>query len=783
MHRIPSPATGRRLGALSLAVALGAGLPLASAPAFAAPGGLAAQAAAATPKPDSGQGTLSIDGSSAVKAGGKLTVKGTGFVAKDELSFKLDDGAYTANGTDIVASATTDDQGAFSLEFTVPGDVSVGDHWIRALSGNGSHHVAFTVTAADSPAPAAEATVNAPATWYEGQPITVTGKNWKNGDGATGSVVAVKLDMGGVNRKYDLKDPIKGTSLGNKTIMGVAKAKDDGSFSITIPYPTLKNSDTAYKVGDKPSFTFLSGSMQAGDPVRSLAAETEVAPSPALHTDELTVSQSAVTDVPLTQGTDLATAKVAGKETSVVRGLYQTAYSKKHGSIYAAAVGRPPVKDSALVKLNADTLEVEKAIAPPVDPTEEGEKAGARYAAYGVSADDANNRVWVTNTRQNTVAVYDADTLALVKQFPKGATPHSRDVLADAASGKAFVSNNSGQSISVFDGKTLEQQDDIALRDGFKPMSLKVVGSTLYTTDIGSPTITKIDTKTHKVTYLDIPAKLESASGIDVDPASGTIAVAGQAGSANVVLLDKDGKLLKEIAVAGPANEEGDATAGGSLSVAFDAVNKWFYVANRTANSITVYDTDGNLVQTLDSGKFANHVQADGRGNVYAVNKGGARTTATDGTAARAAEPDLRDYVQKFTGPAVPTPDPTEPTEAPTSDPTDQPTTDPTAEPTADPTGEPTDGSSQQPSDSPSDDGKDDGSGDNGSGDDGDNGSGDNGSDDNGSDDNGSGDNGSGGSLPRTGAAVGAAVAAGAALILVGGAAVTITRRRTGSRK
>ena len=77
--------------------------------------------------------------------------------------------------------------------------------------------------------------------------------------------------------------------------------------------------------------------------------------------------------------------------------------------------------------------------------------------------------------------------------------------------------------------------------------------------------------------------------------------------------------------------------SSGALSVALDPLNKRVYVANRNTGTITVHDLDGNLLQTLDSGRYANHVEYDGRGNVYAVNKGGSR----DGSSSV-------DYIQRF---------------------------------------------------------------------------------------------------------------------------------------
>ena len=69
-----------------------------------------------------------------------------------------------------------------------------------------------------------------------------------------------------------------------------------------------------------------------------------------------------------------------------------------------------------------------------------GNTHGAVYAVYGVGVDDTHGNVWVTNTRQNSIAVYRQKDLSLVHQFPVDAVPHARDVVVDGTRGKVFAS-------------------------------------------------------------------------------------------------------------------------------------------------------------------------------------------------------------------------------------------------------------------------------------------------------------------------------------------------------
>ena len=76
---------------------------------------------------------------------------------------------------------------------------------------------------------------------------------------------------------------------------------------------------------------------------------------------------AAVTPVPGTTGEP---GSVVGVESSIAPGLYQTAYSPSRSSLYVtSAVGRPPVTQSSLIKLDADTLAYQNHVVPEVDPT------------------------------------------------------------------------------------------------------------------------------------------------------------------------------------------------------------------------------------------------------------------------------------------------------------------------------------------------------------------------------------------------------------------------------
>lgn len=307
--------------------------------------------------------------------------------------------------------------------------------------------------------------------------------------------------------------------------------------------------------------------------------------------------------------------RFSSSSNKLVQGLYQSAYSAASDAVFVtSAVGRPPVTQSQLLKVDPVSLQVVKAITPAKVP---GAKGDAVFAVYGVGVDDANGNVWVTNTRQDTVAVYRQSDLSLVRQFDVGSVPHARDVVVDSVHGKVFASATGEDHLSVFDAKTLKPLDSITLASGvddekFVPMSLVLdeQAGKLFTVSIGTPEAAVIDVASGKVEKVIALGNASSASGVAYDAKRGRLFVASQ-GSDNVLIVDvAAGTVLHDVPV-----------GAGALNVAFDPVAGLAYVSNRGAGTVTVLDPDGKVVGNLAGGTFPNHVRADGKGNVFAVNK------------------------------------------------------------------------------------------------------------------------------------------------------------------
>ncbi|WP_134681703.1 YncE family protein [Paracoccus ravus] len=316
-------------------------------------------------------------------------------------------------------------------------------------------------------------------------------------------------------------------------------------------------------------------------------------------------------EVPVTGGDKFEIASEA-----VTRGLYQVKASEEGAVFVTASVGRPPVKEAKLVKIDPETLKVAAEAVPAAAPAREDGKDGGLFAVYGVDVDNANGNVWVTNTRQNTASVYKQSDLSLVKQFEPGAVPHARDVIVDEANGRAYASATGTPNIEVFDIKTLEKLEPITLQSNvrgeeFSTMALDIdeAGGTLVTVSLSTPEAAIVDLKTGESKVITLPG-VKAASGVAYDPQDGLIFVASQGTDNLLIVKAETGEVLHDVAV-----------GAGALNVAFEPKSRHAFVANRGAGTITVVDTQGNIVANLDAGSMPNQLRADGEGNVWAVNK------------------------------------------------------------------------------------------------------------------------------------------------------------------
>ncbi|SNR54637.1 YncE family protein [Puniceibacterium sediminis] len=301
----------------------------------------------------------------------------------------------------------------------------------------------------------------------------------------------------------------------------------------------------------------------------------------------------------------------------VTSGLYQVAYSAASDAVFvASAVGRPPVKQSALTKIDATTMEVLAEVTPAAAPARADGSDGGVFAVYGVAVDDINGTVWVTNTRQNSVAVYQQADLSLIKQFEPGTVGHPRDVVVDTANERAYASSTGTGLIEVFDTRTLEKLAPIEIKSrqrggAYSAMSLDLDSENgkLVNVSMKTDEAALIDLATGDVSVLPLKGA-KGAAGAAYDARENLIFVVSQQSDNLLIVNAETGAVLHDTPVGAQP-----------LNVTFDPVSRLAYVSVRSANTIAVVNTKGELVANLDGGSRPNQLRADGHGHIWAVNK------------------------------------------------------------------------------------------------------------------------------------------------------------------
>ncbi|MEU6104597.1 YncE family protein [Streptomyces flaveolus] len=298
-------------------------------------------------------------------------------------------------------------------------------------------------------------------------------------------------------------------------------------------------------------------------------------------------------------GSTVTTAKLT-------KGLYQSAYSERNDVLWVtAAVGRPPVTESHLLKVDPETLAVEADVTPPVTDT----ATGAVEAVYGVAVDDEHNTVWTTNTRNNTVSVYSQRTGEHLATLP--GVDHAREIVVDEKHDTVWASAFGDGTLVAFDTKSFEEKERVTV-EGAGPTGLTVDErtGTLYAADLNNDRL--IELERGSATPRFFPAG-DGPISVSLSKNGKTAYTADQTSGTLSVIDLKKGVVTKSV-----------ATGAGALSVATDERSGDVLVVNRTDADVTRVDPRKGVVEeTFATGANPNHVEiADG--TAYVVDKSGA---------------------------------------------------------------------------------------------------------------------------------------------------------------
>ena len=356
--------------------------------------------------------------------------------------------------------------------------------------------------------------------------------------------------------------------------------------------------------------------------VGSLAlAISGVATIPASFAAESTPVASQSTDARTI--TDKAMAKI----TQGLPGQFQVAYSKKTNKIWVAGTADRDKHVSTIARIDANSLKIEAVAELPIVKNDKGYQYDA---AYGITVDDVDGTVWVTNTTDNSVSVYDQATMqqvwttAGIAETDPNWIEHPRSVLVDHESGKAFVTGRF--FVSAIDLKT-KQVEKIQLEgapDGgtrYISMNILVDGGKLYVPERTGGKIFVIDTKTFKVeSSFDTKGNAEGEvrpSDIAIDHSQNEIYVSSQGvkgANSGVSIYDATTHEFKKFIPVGTQ----------ALSLDNDEANDLVYVSDFGTGKVGVIDggaADKLIAEVAMNGGKANDLVVLPNGSVVAVDK------------------------------------------------------------------------------------------------------------------------------------------------------------------
>jgi len=318
-----------------------------------------------------------------------------------------------------------------------------------------------------------------------------------------------------------------------------------------------------------------------------------------------------------------------------IPGQYQIRHSK-NGKIFIAGSNRD-MSTSTIARLDEKTLQIEAIATLPITRAGTGYNAGDKnLGAFGIDVDDENGTIWVTNTRDNAVSVYDQNNLNLLwtnygaQEGDENWIEHPREVKVDAASGKAFVTGRF--FVSAIDLKTHKVEkikvggDEEDKR--YISMNTTIHDGKLYVPERTTGKIYVIDTSTFKVlqeiqTHADVEGVDVLPSDIAIDVSEQEIYVSAQGsydrqtgdskGNSGVTVYDlKTGEYKKSI----PFGKQ-------ALALVNDEDRDLVYVTDFATGKVGVIDgrADRLIGEAQSASKGANDITLGADGEVYIANK------------------------------------------------------------------------------------------------------------------------------------------------------------------
>ena len=216
-----------------------------------------------------------------------------------------------------------------------------------------------------------------------------------------------------------------------------------------------------------------------------------------------------------------------------------------------------------------------------------------------VAVNPATNRVYLTNTGDNTVSVIDTTTNKVIATISVGIDPEG--IALNPAINRAYVANTGSNTVSVIDTITNSLFDIDSVTDGVQSINVSIFPDTVevnpatnraYVTNEDGGIVSVIDTTTNKVIGSILAGEIPIDSA--VDPTTNRLYVADFDSHTVFVIDTTTNTVIDNIAVGrNPFTVE-----------AIPATNR-VYAVNQGSDTVSVIDTTTNkVIDTIDVDKM-----------------------------------------------------------------------------------------------------------------------------------------------------------------------------------
>lgn len=314
---------------------------------------------------------------------------------------------------------------------------------------------------------------------------------------------------------------------------------------------------------------------------------------------------------------------------AVAPAVYELAYSARQNAVFVASAGGfgENAPDSKLLRLDPRTLAVQAELKLPA-------------RGFGVTLDDAANRLYIGNTTQGAITVVDTSTfqvLQTVQMAPKKKSAdgkesyahHFRELVLDTANHRVYAPGLSTEdsALYVLNTRTLSTEKVIPGFGGVATgIALDAANQRLFVSNLRGG-LFEVDTRTlsiskrHNVAadqLLNLTYDAGTKRLFAVDQGLASLSERRQKAEPGftptpgnrVVVFDADTAAIRTSL----------PTGEGPIAPLLDAPRQRLYVTNRGSGTLSVIDSrGGQLLQTIALPAHPNSLSLDSRNNVLYV--------------------------------------------------------------------------------------------------------------------------------------------------------------------